>query len=87
LTWLGWIPGMGLFPGWWWRVSGLRGRVRVLGRWPVAVIAFLGVFALWWWGWEAFRLPPAGADRLGVALASAAAVSGALSGPLFFWAA
>ena len=44
------------------------------------------MFALWWWGWEAFRLPPAGADRLGVALASAAAVSGALSGPLSFWA-
>jgi hypothetical protein len=36
--------------------------------------------------WEALRLPPAGPDRLGVALASAAAVSGALSGPLFFWA-
>jgi NB-ARC domain/WD domain, G-beta repeat/APAF-1 helical domain len=67
-------------------VAGLASRVRGLGRWPVAVIAFLGVFALWWWGWEAFRLPPAGADRLGVALASAAAVSGALSGPLFFWA-
>ena len=32
------------------------------------------------------RLPPAGPARLGVALASAAAVSGALSGPLFFWA-
>ena len=44
------------------------------------------MFALCWWGWEALRLPPAGPARLGVALASAAAVSGALSGPLFFWA-
>ncbi|HEV2377793.1 MAG TPA: tetratricopeptide repeat protein, partial [Streptosporangiaceae bacterium] len=35
---------------------------------------------------EALRLPPAGANRLGVALAVAAVVSAAAGGPLFWWA-
>jgi hypothetical protein len=55
-------------------------------RWPAAVAAVLAVFGLCWWMWEVLRLPPAGPDRLGVALVVAAAVSAALGGPLFFWA-
>jgi tetratricopeptide (TPR) repeat protein len=46
----------------------------------------LVVFALCWWGWERLRLPPAGTDRLGVALAVAAVVSAALAAPFVSWA-
>ncbi len=70
----------------WWRVIRLGRRVRVLWRWPVVVVVFLATFALCWWAWEAWRLPPAGPDRLGVALAVATAVSAALNDPLNFWA-
>lgn len=59
---------------------------RPVSRWSVAVIACLAVFACCWWAWEAFGLPPAGSDRLAVALAVAAAVSAAIGGPLFYWA-
>jgi hypothetical protein len=55
-------------------------------RWTIAVAAALAVFAVLWWAWYAFGWPPAGADRLAVALPVAAVVSAALSGPLFFWA-
>ena len=63
------------------------GGLRVLSRWFVAVVVFLGLFVGCWLVWEAFRFPPAGADRLAVALAVAAAISAASSGPLFWWAA
>ena len=52
----------------------------------IAVVASLGVFVVSWGVWYAFRWPPSGADRLGVALSVAAVVSAALSGPLFYWA-
>ena len=57
-----------------------------MGRWIIAVAAALGVFFVLWWAWYAFGWPPAGADRLAVALSVSAVVSAALSGPLFFWA-
>jgi tetratricopeptide (TPR) repeat protein len=55
-------------------------------RWPAAVAGCLAVFAVCWWAWETLRLPPTGADRLGVALGVAAAASAAVGGPLFYWA-
>jgi hypothetical protein len=36
--------------------------------------------------WEAWQLPPAGSNRLVVALAAATVLSAALAGPVFFWA-
>jgi APAF-1 helical domain len=48
--------------------------------------AALAVFFVLWWAWYAFGWPPAGANRLAVALPVSAVVSAALSGPLFFWA-
>jgi hypothetical protein len=57
-----------------------------MGRWTIAVAAALAVFFVLWWAWYAFRWPPAGANRLAVALPVSAVVSAALSGPLFFWA-
>jgi NB-ARC domain len=65
----------------------LAGRLRLLWRWSLAVVSFVGLFAGCWWAWEAWRLPPAGAGRLGVALAVATIISTASSGPLFWWAA
>jgi hypothetical protein len=67
-------------------VAGSQHAARFLVRWSVAVAVCLGVFAAVWWAWEALRLPPAGSDRLGVALAVAAVVSAASGGPLFWWA-
>ena len=61
-------------------------RWRAAGRWAIAVGAALAVFVVLWWAWYEFRLPPAGTNRLAVALPVAAVVSAALSGPLFFWA-
>lgn len=68
-------------------MTGLRRSTWFLWRWSVAVVTCLAAFAGTWWAWEALRLPPAGADRLGVALAAGAAVSAAMGGPLFWWAA
>ena len=64
----------------------LRRLVRAPWRWSAAVVIYLAVFAVCWWVWEAFKLPPAGSGRLGVAPAVGAAVSAALSGPVFYWA-
>ena len=70
----------------WWQVAGSPQAARLVARWSVAVVVCLAVFAGCWWGWEALRLPPAGGDRLGVALAVAAVLAAAASGPLFWWA-
>ena len=67
-------------------MAGLSRLVQAQWRWPVAAAASLAVFALCWWAWEVLRLPPAGADRLGVALAVAAVVSTAVCAPFFSWA-
>ena len=69
-----------------WDVTDAHRRWRSAGRWTIAVGAALAVFFVLWWVWYAFRWPPAGSGRLGVALPVAAVVSAALSGPLFFWA-
>ena len=55
-------------------------------RWCLAVLGALAAFGLSWWGWEQWKLPPSGPDRLSVALAIGAVVSAAAAGPLFFWA-
>src|SRR6266487_3212491 len=55
-------------------------------RWCLAVLGALAAFGLPWWGWEQWKLPPSGPDRLSVALAIGAVVSAAAAGPLFFWA-
>jgi len=60
--------------------------VRVVSRWSAAAGVDLAVFAGCWWAWETLQLPPSGSDRLGVALAVAAAVSAASGGPLYWWA-
>jgi NB-ARC domain len=57
-----------------------------VGRWTIAVAAALAVFFVLWWVWYVFGWPPAGANRLAVAVPVSAVVSAALSGPLFFWA-
>lgn len=58
-----------------------------LWRWVCAVVGPLAMFALVWWVWFVFNVPPAGADRLGVALAIAGAVAVAGGAPLVAWAA
>jgi hypothetical protein len=67
-------------------MAGLPRPVRAMSRWTVAVPACLVIFAGSWWAWEALKLPPAGPDRLAVALAVAAALSAAFAGPLYWWA-
>jgi hypothetical protein len=67
-------------------VAGSPQTLRVVFRWFVAALVCLLVFAMSWWAWEALRLPPAGGDRLGVALAVATVVSAVTAGPLFAWA-
>lgn len=59
---------------------------RLASRWAAAVIVSVAVFAGTWWLWESLRLPPAGGSRLSVALTSAAVLSTASGGPLFWWA-
>src|SRR5690348_18497361 len=59
---------------------------RSLARWSVATFVCLVVFAGSWWVWEALRLPPAGGDRLAVALAVAGAVLALSAPPLAAWA-
>jgi TIR domain len=68
-------------------VAGSQRAVHLLLRWSVAVAVCLVLFAGVWLAWESLQLPPAGSDRLGVALAVAAVVSTASGGPLFWWAA
>ena len=63
--------------------GGAMGR---LGRWVCAIVGSLGMFALVWWVWFLLDLPPAGPDRLGVALAVAGAVAIAGGAPLAWWA-
>ncbi|HEY7146236.1 MAG TPA: tetratricopeptide repeat protein [Streptosporangiaceae bacterium] len=57
-----------------------------MARWIFAVSGSLAVFAVCWWAWYAIGLPPAGANRLAVAVPVAAVLSAALSGPLVSWA-
>lgn len=64
-------------------------RVRLVRRpqrWSVTVSACLAIFAAVWWAWEALGLPPAGSNRLGVALAVAAVLSAVAGLPLAAWA-
>lgn len=61
--------------------------MRLSSRWLIAVTASIAGFTSTWWMWEMLRLPPAGSDRLAVALTVAAVVSAASGGPLFWWAA
>lgn len=55
-------------------------------RWLIAVTACIATFATTWCVWEMLRLPPAGSDRLVVALAVGAVASAVCGGPLFSWA-
>jgi hypothetical protein len=50
------------------------------------VATALAVFFVLWWAWYAFGWPPAGANRLAVALTVSGVVSAALGGPVYFWA-
>lgn len=59
---------------------------RFPSRWLIAVTACTAGFGSTWWVWELLRLPPAGSDRLVVALAVATVVSAVSAGPLFWWA-
>jgi hypothetical protein len=67
-------------------VISLARYLRAQWRWTVAAAVPLAVFALCWWAWEVMRLPPAGGDRLGVALTVAAVVSAAVGAPVVSWA-
>jgi len=61
--------------------------MRMLMRWSMVTLASLAVFGVTFWGWVALGLPPAGADRLIVAPAVAAVLSGATLTALSGWAA